>query len=251
MKLLNIYGVGIGALLLGLISTPAMAITIDLFQDVNNPVGNINGTQSVTDLLNDGNPVSLTDSNLDPTGVIGGQRTIAVNNRNSTSTTTLTVNSINQMANFSSSNGVRSDLSITWNGSSFGSNGIDLTDGGTQKFFLLNGSNDLRVDLVFDVTDINGNTSTLSQRIAPSLSDEDGNLISTNKFFGFANFTGNGDFTKASSIKLSSTNTLAGLDMDFAFIETAVPFEFSPSTGLLFVGGLFGISKLKKKLKSC
>ncbi len=246
MKLLNIYSVGIGALFFGLISTPAMAITIDLFNDTDGAF------QTVQDNLADTLPVTDTDTSLTG-GVIGGQRTIQVNKRNGTlptSSSSFTVDPVGQIASFSSSNGIRSDFSITWDGN-FGTGGIDLTDGGTQKFFLLNGSNDLGGNLVFDVTDINGNTSTLSQQIAPSLRDVNSNLISKNEFFGFANFTGNGDFTKARSIKLSSTDTLAGLDMDFAFIETAVPFEFSPSMGLLFVGGLFGIGKLKKKLKSC
>lgn len=249
MKLLNIYSVGIGALLLGLISTPAMAVTIDLFSDVNDKE---NGEQVVIDTASNGIPITDTDTFL--TGVIGGQRTLQVNKRNGSSSlrSLLIVDPSQKNATFSSDNVVRSDFSITWNGN-FGAGGIDLTDGGTQNFFLLNQTNDLGGTLVFNVTDINNNTSTLSQAILPSATDFDDNLIPRNEFFRFANFTGDADLTKASSIKLSSTNTTAGLDMSFALVATsaAVPFEFSPSMGLVFFGGLFGIHRLKKRLKTC
>ncbi len=242
MKLLNIYGVGIGALLLGLISTPAMAVTIDLFSDVEDA----NGFQFVQDDTAGNTPVLNTDTSL--TGVIGGQRTIGVNKRSGIlpgSRNTFIVNEAARNVTFSSDTDVRSDFFITWDGN-YGAGGIDLTDGGTQNFFILDiTSNDLGGTLVFDVTDINGGTRTMSQSF---IAGQTGN-----KFFSFASATGGGDLTKASSIKLSSTNTIAGLDMSFALVDTvaAVPFEFSPSMGLVFFGGLFGVHRLKKRLKSC
>ncbi|MGF1587796.1 MAG: hypothetical protein ACFCU7_00875 [Pleurocapsa sp.] len=242
MKLLNIYGVGIGALLLGLTSTPAMAVTIDLFSDVEDS----NGFQFVLDDTADNTPVFNTDTSL--TGVIGGQRTIEVNKRSGIlpgSRNTFIVNEAAKNVTFSSDTDVSSDFSIAWDGN-YGPGGIDLTGGGTQNFFLLEvTSNDLGANLVFDVTDIDGGTSRISKSVGAGVTGD--------QFFSFASATGGGDLTKASSIKLSSTNTTASLDMRFAFVDTAaaVPFEFSPSMGILFFGGLFGVHRLKKRLKSC
>jgi hypothetical protein len=247
MKLLNIYSVGIGALFFGLISTPAMAITIDLFQNANG------GFQSVSDNnALDSTPVTDTQTfSTGVTGVIGGQRTIQVNKRTgiplSAFASSLTIIPSSKLASFSSADTVTSDFSITWDGN-YGSNGIDLTEGGTQKYFLLDiKTNDLNgtssLPLTFEVQDIGGATSTFSSTIVPG---QKGNTL-----FSFANTSGGANLSQAKYIKLSATDTPESLDMSFAFVGTAVPFEFSPSTGLLFVGGLFGISKLKKKLKSC
>ncbi len=241
MKLLNIYSVGIGALLLGLISTPAMAVTIDLFNDVEGSATR----QSVRDDLLDGLPVTNTDIGL--TGVIGGKRTISVEKLlgEEEDATNFSVRTTAQEAILSSDSGVQPRFSILYDGD-FGASGTDLTAGGTQKSFLVNIiGNDLGANLAFDVTDINNNTSIITQSVAPNTTG--------NTYFRFDRATGSANLTTAKSITFRSTNAPVNLDMSFAFVETsaAVPFEFSPSMGLVFFGGLFGIHHLKKRLKTC
>ena len=46
-------------------------------------------------------------------------------------------------------------------------------------------------------------------------------------------------------------NAPADFDATFDFIESEyIPFEFSPSLGIILCGGLFGIHKLRKRLQS-
>ncbi|HEY9770430.1 MAG TPA: hypothetical protein V6C71_18385 [Coleofasciculaceae cyanobacterium] len=218
-----------------------MAVTIDLFSDVNDQV---DGDQAVIDTTDDSTPV--TDTNTSLTGVIGGQRTISVEKLTGVGedATKFSIRQTTQDAILSSDSGVQPRFSILYDGD-FSAGGTDLTNENTQKSFLVNIlENDLGASLAFDVTDIDNNTSTITQSVAAGATG--------NTFFRFDQATGSANLTTAESITFRSTNAPENLDMRFDFIETsAVPFEFSPSMGLVFFGGLFGVHRLKKRLKSC
>lgn len=51
--------------------------------------------------------------------------------------------------------------------------------------------------------------------------------------------------TSPSNGNFGSSETVA-----FSVSATSVPFEFSPGLGLLTVGGIFGVSRLRKSMKA-
>lgn len=259
MKLLNIYGVGIGALLLGLISTPAMAFSIDFFDSTNvntyNPPFNgatYNGQRVEIGEALDLYPSTDTDTNL--SNVIGGQRTISVTRKaqpaGGSGAISLNVNPTNRTASFDVASQSAGSFSIDWNGN-FGS----------QKNFTAGGLDALEIGVLqvdnngitfnFGLTDGLGNSGVITKTVNSS----------GNARFLYNDIVQNGsnqanlDLTNISSLKFYTSGEPESSDLAFDFIQTinsqAVPFEFSPSMGLVFFGGLFGVHRLKKKLKSC
>lgn len=241
MKLFNLLNLGFSTLLLGLISSPAMgaSITLDSFSDVDN-----DPFQFVQDDSVDGSPVTDTDGATTPlTGVLGGTRTISVSKDSGSNPfdTSLIIDTSLQQASFSSPSATEGSFSITYDGD-FGT-GIDLTNGGANDAFAIDVvTNDLGVTLNFEVFD-GTNTATLAQAIAP--------LETGTTYFSFADFSNQSSLTQAQSITLSSSNEPANLDFEFQVLEsTEIPFEFSPSLGIIFCAGLFGIHKLKRKYQN-
>lgn len=244
MKLLNFINIGFSTLMLGLISSPAMAasITLDSFTDVDetelndDPVSSDPFIQRVDDNVADGTSVSNTDGSL--SGVIGGTRTISVNKTGGRQGTTFLVDSFEgfEKASFSSGDATTGTFSLIYDGDGFG-DGIDLTGGGTNDSFAIDVvTNDLGVTLNFEVFD-GTNTATSSQTVAA------GELGT--KPFPFADFSNQSSLEQAQSVTMYSSGAPAALDFGFQDFR-AVPFEFSPSLGIILCGGLFGIHKLRK-----
>jgi hypothetical protein len=253
MKLLTFGSLGLSVLLLGLAQNPASAITIDVFSDVDD---NDSGEQFVQDTSfgtisppTSNGGVSDTDgSGTALTGVLGGVRTIEVekitpNNSSSKPVSLLIDAGTNERASYSSADGIQGKFSITWNGD-FGS-GIDLTDdnGTEQLYFRIDvPTNDNGVTLNFTVS--NGTTtSTLSRGVAAGTTGS--------VFFDYASFSNPSVLTEATSISLSSDTAPASLDFSVDFFGTAaqVPFEFSPTLGLLTSVGFFGSLEWNKRRK--
>jgi hypothetical protein len=107
----------------------------------------------------------------------------------------------------------------------------------------------LNVNLQFTVTDTQGRSGTISN----------GSISGTgSQYFHFDQISNsNVNLTKAAYLQLTTVNPPRSLDFEFAFVEsvddpnyTPVPFEFTPSLGLILGGGLFGFLRLQSKLKA-
>jgi hypothetical protein len=254
MKVSTIAYLGLSALLLGLMQTPAKGITIDEFSDV---ADDIAGEQSVTDTTQ--NNTAVTDINNNLTGVLGSQRTLSVtktapagNNQGSKSVQ-LAVDptpSIHE-ASYSSSANTTGNFAITWDGDFDGAgtnNYVDLTEGGTKDSFLVRvTTNDLGVTLNFDVTHAN---NTVAHYDIPLAAGTLGR-----RYFPFASFSNPSALQQAKKISLYSSDAPAELDFGFTFFSSeeepvGVPFEFSPGLGMILGGGFLGLNTLRKKMKA-
>jgi hypothetical protein len=241
-------GLAFTGLLLGLTQYPASAITIDLFSDVDDS----SGEQGIVDTtFGDGSVTDIDGSGTLLTDVMGGTRTITVEkltNNSTTRRTELTVFSDDKELVYSSSSSTQGKFTVKWDGSGFGS-GIDLTDqnGLPQNYFHLRVlENDNGVTLNFDVSD-GTTTSTLGGQTL-------GAGVIGDVFFDYDDFSVPSVLQNAKSITLSSSTNPAALDFRLQFFKTrsvnVVPFEFSPSLGLILGGSLFGFLKLRSKFKA-
>ena len=259
-SILLIYGTS--ALLLGTISTPAMGVTIDLFQDVNDTTFNdqyVEVTPSSPTIVND------RDTGLNSNRVIGGERYIQIEKltagtgRNSNAS--LSVNANTQNATSSADVGYTARLTIRWDGTESPINsgeyslggfngsgdpiGVDLTQNNHDSFRLQLISTDKPITLTFTAVDTFGNTGNIDWNVPA-------NTINTPHYFSYSDAS-SVDFTNVRSISLTTSNEQIDTDIQFDFIETAVqpvPFEFSSSLGIIFCGGFFGIHQLRKRLQS-
>ncbi len=241
MKFLPAISLGLSVLILGLSQTSARGFTLDAFSDVDvepfqeafdNTLGD--GGDSVTD----GQTTSLSD-------VIGGTRTIEVEkltNSRSSKSVAGDVDTDTNLFSYSSSTATQGSFSLIWDGN-FSPDESDLTDdGGTQQnFFQVNiESNDLGVTLEFDISD-GTNNSTYQQSI-PAMTT--GPL-----YFPYASFSNPSVLESAQSITLRSISAPAALDLQFSlFAKAEVPFEFSPTLGIIVGGSFIGFNALKKRL---
>lgn len=234
----NVYSLCISALFLGSYQTSAMAFTLDLFTDAQN-----GSSQKVT-LDPDLNQFTGSDTDMLP-GTELGQRTLDLT-ISSTSPTSLGIASL-KVANGKGSINSDSDTFISLAKFTWGSaltTPKDITTGGIDNSFQLNV---LTVDLqgstfTFTVKDEDGDEGSVSQNIS-SIGD---------KYFSYQNFPANVDKTRIRQVSLGITGAPPSFDATFDFIKSAqqVPFDFSPSLGLVCCGGLFGLNKFRKRLKS-
>jgi hypothetical protein len=253
MKISTITYLSLSILLLGLIQTPVKGATIDLFSDVEDDVA---GEQSVKDTSANNSAVNDLDSNL--TDVLGGKRTISVSKtlpKNNSQTAKFAEFTIDptpgtQEASFSATASTAGTFSILWNGDfdGAGSNDyIDLTENGDKDAFQINiTTNDLGVKLKFDVTKTDNTVATYTTDPAITA----GTL--GNFTIPFASFSNSSAFQQAKSIKLSSSSEPTELDFSFTLFQTTkiIPFEFSPSLGIIIGGGFLGLHTLRKKIKA-
>lgn len=246
MKLSTLLIFSASTLILGLVKAPARGLIIDFFNDVDD---DIEGLQFIQDTMKDGAPVTDIDGATIPlTDVIGGIRLLEVNKLTGSSSkrSLLEVDATSNRLDFSSDNNSTGSFSLNWNGDFDGAgsnNFLDLTESGNKKSFLVSVlTNDLGVNLNFEVSD-GTNTAKLTQTLA---SGRTGNV-----YFSFANFTNQTALAQAKSIKLYSSNAPAGLDFSLALIENSeeVPFEFSPSLGIVLSGSFFGFCAIRKRFK--
>jgi len=245
MKLSTISSLGLGALLLGLVQTPAMSINIDLF---NAPA---DGQQSIE--IDGSQPLNYFVNNifdgLDLNNTIGGKREIQLTligrpEKNNNNGTKLTVNpTIIPKISLSTDDELKSRATILW-GRDSGSALGDLTDEGRDNSFELNvKSIDQPVTLNFFVKDTLGNEGTISNSISSS--------NNTSYFFKYS-AANNVEFNSIQYVKLYTSNEPESLDLSFNSITTAqaVPFEFSPGLGIVLSSGFFCFHALKKRWKN-
>ncbi len=229
---------------LGLFQDSAMGFTLDLFNDVDS-----DPDQAVVDnTYNDGGKTLTNGSGAALSNVIGGVRTIEVEKLTNNSTfndVRAFVSTETNIFSYSSSSGTQGSFSITWDGD-FGA-GIDLIDEAEtdQNYFQIDvAQNDLGVTLEFEVSDEatpTPNTSTYQQSIPA------GTLGSI--YFPYASFSDPSVLESAQSITLRSVGAPAALDLDFSVVGTSqnVPFEFSPTVGIVLGGSFIGFKVLKKR----
>ncbi len=258
MKRSTIYSLGLGILLLGLAPTPAMGVTIDLFKSVDQDSSDGNDqpfqgsyvTQRA--IRSSSDTIGEADTNEDSglSDVIGGYRNLSLkvtehNSPGFDAESKLAVDTTVNQAILSTDPGLLPEATITWDGGDdeLGLGGVNLTDGGHDSF-LLDIDTDLEVTFTFNVEDTSSNTGSVSQDITT-----DGQYYFSYNDPGVSAV----DFSSIKSISLVTSNEPDSLDFAYNFIETAVepvPFEFSPSLGIILCGSFFGINKLRKRLQS-
>lgn len=246
---IGFYSLAINGLLLGLHQTSAMAFTLDLFTDANTELvpgvkrQRIETEPFVSSFARD------TDTNLSGTDL--GQRTLELTvNEFAPSRASMQILSIGSTNSYTAS--ISSEAGVTIESAKFtwGSDSTapqDITNGGVDDSLLLDIiSADLSGNTLFTFTfeDSDGDIGSISQNL---ISEED-------IYFPYETLTNNFsnvDQTRIREVSLNITNAPQDFDASFAFVESAVrpvPFEFSPSLGLVFCGGLFGINKFRKRL---
>jgi hypothetical protein len=240
MKRAIVNSFGLGALLLGVVQTPAMGVTIDLFNDVNDLE---DGFQTVFDSSTTSTPVREdTDTSL--SDVLGGQRYIKVETYQKAGGGSqvgglLEVDPVLTIVGFSTGTNVKAHATLRWDGG--GSLNQDLTLGGHNSFRLEVSTIDQYVTLNFKVDDTSTNSGIISKTInAPGT-----------YYFPYSEASGV-DFTSAKSIELYTSAEPTELDFTFDFAQTdidpaTVPFEFSPTLGIILCGGFFAMKNSRKK----
>jgi hypothetical protein len=259
MKRTRILFRSIKILLLVSISTPAKSITIDLFEDVEDQT-NLDQYVGVTKTI-------TTDSDRDTglPGVIGGSRYLQIDRlasgsgRNTDAYLSVDGNSSSSgygTISASADPGYNSKLTILWNGSESGTNpgeyslggfdgngdpiGVNLLADGDNSFTFEALLVDHPITLRFTVTDTFGSSDIIDWNI---------NQPVTNTINNFLFNTTNADYTSVQSISLTSLNEQPNTQIILDELQTAlVPFEFTPSLGIILFGSFFGINKLRKNL---
>jgi hypothetical protein len=253
MKVSTISSLGLGALLLGLAQNPAMGVTIDLFTDsqsVSRTIKPACSSYPCSSVTYSGINES-TFTGLD--AAIGGQRYMKVDipffqpfsysQRNGSRTAYLDINSLTkpEQATLITDPAITASAMFRWDGG--GSLNANLQPNGEDSFKIDILSIDNTVNLVFTVTDTNNRQGTITEQVSSG----------GEQFLKFANISNpEVDFKDIKSVQLATASEPQSLDFEFAFVETAkeVPFEFSPSLGIILSGSFFGFHVLKKKWKN-
>jgi hypothetical protein len=248
MKRSTLLIYGAATLLLGLASTPAMSFDLDLFTDGNatNSFGNPEQQLPISVIKNTSQ--SVTDTDIGLTGVAWGQRRLdlsatAAVAKNGTGDITVT----DGTADISAKSSLTvTSAKFTWG---FDSNTVyqDITDGGMDNALSLDviSSDQGGTDLALKVTDSNGDFGTASALDITAGGVENflySDILTSNSAV---------DLNAIKKIEMNITGAPADFDASFDFIKSAaVPFEFSPSLGLIMCGSFFGFHVCKKRLKS-
>jgi hypothetical protein len=252
MKVSNIAYLSLSVFFLSLIQTPAKSVTIDLFNDVDGTGTRQNASDDTNDGLSATNPDGLT---TPLSNVLGGIRRITVEkltgspDDDGVTKALLQVKTDESLIALSSDNSVQPGFSVLWDGDfddSGSNNYLDLTENGDKNAFQINVTrNDLGLKLNFDVTKAN---NTVASYTSPQIAaGTTGNLT-----FPFASFSNSSAFQEAKSIRMYSSNEAEDLDFSFTLFQTTkiIPFEFSPSLGIIIGGGFLGLHTLRKKIKA-
>lgn len=265
MKISSIYSLAFGILLLGAIPNPAMGFTLDLFNDTESnstfidPPGfafPYDGQQAELNGSNFGGQPLVPSSDPDTglSDVIGGQRTLSVEENNTVATGSpgggtinLKVDTAKEEVSFNVNAGTNGSASILWDGITASDEDLTIDD---QNSFLIS---ILSIDIVsgvtlnFEVTDEFSNSGVISN---PVSSTGNAYFLYDDVMQNPAN-TSNVSFKDARSIEFYTSGEPDDLDFRFDFITSSnVPFEFSPSLGIIIGGGFLGINILRKKLKA-
>ena len=272
MKFLNIKSFAFGALFLGLAQTSAMGFTLDAFTEYNNNDNlgfTVDGQQAqVNGFGGIITPSPDTDTDLNINLVFSGQRTISVSDLNN-SEEDVNFKVFDGNASLSVGSSTIGGAEIIWDGyQGSTANFVDIQelDNGnpTQFSFQINvdsldigddiNENPDELVLGFEIQDTSGNSANITQSITQNVSL--GN--SQSFYFPYQNRVestidngGNVNLQQINYIRFYTDSENVGDDFNFSFIQSSevVPFEFSPSLGLILGSSLFGFLKLQKKLK--
>jgi hypothetical protein len=258
MKRFNIYSLGLGVLLLGLVPNSAAAFTLDLFTSGNSLTGKNNNIpyQKVEVNLEE-NSDSASDLDTSLSNVAWGQRQLDITASSSGLGTAQieVIGGTQTRAKISSQAGVTIDSALfTW-GFDSNTNYLDITDGGTHNVFNLN------------IITIDQNGADIKFRVTDSQGDFGEVIVDNITSNGSKSFAYNDIITNNSAVNLNSIkkvqmevlNAPADFDSQFDFVQSAydpafppaeIPFEFSPSLGIILCGSLFGVYKLRKRLQN-
>ncbi|VEP18340.1 exported hypothetical protein [Hyella patelloides LEGE 07179] len=278
MKIFKIKAIGFSTLFLGLAQTSANAFTLDAFSDANvntgtfyfngSPITTQNGVfQAVSNLPNNATGLYYSDTDSDTglstSSVVGGSRHMTINTVDNSGEAILqTASSTLPDAIGLASDGTPSIATVVWNGS----NTIDFNNLNSDANLNVNltqeGDDSIVVDII--LSDLGGkltlelydgtNFHPYEQDI-PQVDPGNGFPEQT-LYYDFSTYINNGvDVTSIDYIKMTiDSNNQSSYDARFDFIEAAiqpqgVPFDFSPSLGLILGGSLFSFLRLRKKFQ--
>ena len=267
MKISNICSWTIGVLWLGLASNPAMGFTLDLFSETNANTADFyfNGAvlgnfpvdgQEVRvnqDIDPSGYLYKTEDSDMGLTTVEGGNRHIKIDLDSGTNPASFAVGTTaDNVLNLNNNSGTTSIGTIVWNGSSsidFG----DLSIGAALNLDLeKDNDGDDSIGIVVKSADLGGtlnltlhdgtNTYTDTQSI-PVVSS--GN--SQTMYYNFSTYQTEGININSIQYISAQLTSPESSDIELDFLETTreVPFEFSPSLGII-IGSTFLSFKIYK-----
>ena len=257
MKFLNIKSFAFSALFLGLAQTCALGFSLDAFSDFE--TGEIDQFIELPRRAAQNLQVSSTQSSLDNT-VFGGSRTLQL--------TKLDTVQASSKASLSAFDGIaelaspsyQSRAEIIWDGLDGSGNfqNIELEGGNVQDSFkidinLLNiGIGDGNLSLNFEIKDTFNNSATITQSFSSNIDSSQAAYFPYSSRVQDTNNTNNVSLANIDYIRFYTSSENIGDDFTFDLVQTAVqpvPFEFTPSLGLIIGGCLFGFLKLQKKLK--
>ena len=254
MKLLNLKAIAFGTLFLGLAQTSATGFSLDAFTSFESP--NTFQFTTIPAFSSQGTIANDTQSSLDST-VFGGSRTLQLTKLDNILTpNTAIISAFNGVAELSSPS-YKTRAEIIWDGldgsGSFQDIEIDGVD--VQRSFQVNveslniGTGNGNLTLGFEIRDTSGNSATITQDITSDISS------TTSLYFPYQDRVESGgsvNLQQIDYVRFYTEDENVGDDFKFNFIQSSevVPFEFSPTLGLILGGGLFGFLKLKKKFSA-
>ena len=263
----NAYLLVLSAGLTGLTPSAANAFSLDLFDSVDsddeiaeyfnrNPTGNtitypgqiVSINQNISRFGYD-YKFNQTESDSGLTDVIGGARHIKVDATSGSDQVLWEVNDSNNTMKLTTGTNTDPLATIVWNGSSTinfnnlladANLGLDLESGGDNAIGIKVQSADVASEFKLVISD-GINTSSLSKSISSGAQDV---------YFDYESYTTSGvNINSVQYIALNISST-EDLDLELDFIQTAqIPFEFSPSLGILVVLGYGGIQLIRNQHK--
>lgn len=243
----------LSTLFFGLIPTPTLGFTLDLFKDVSSAPGNNAGIQLIDLTWPDTSGENRIDGLVD---VVWGKRSLYLDIASSNPIesqifshgATLAVGTDGNtfgVVDLSSDTSIIASATIDWDGWQSGDSYIDLEENGDDSLVLEVITIDQGVDLKFTITDQFDRVATITETVTNATTSQP-------IFFTYTDASNysNVDFNNVKQIRLDIENTsTTALDFTFDFLETgkAVPFDFSPSLGIFISLSFFAFYSLLKK----
>ena len=254
MKFFTASSLGLSVLFLGLSQNPAKSFTLDAFTSFESP----ETSQFVETQRREPNGTTVNDEqvNLDST-VFGGSRFIQVTKNSGSEVSTVSLDVFNGDTFYgSTSNG---SAEIIWQGNDSSNTPTDITIDGTteQKSIQLDilgldiGAG-INLTLNFELKDTSDNVATISQTFTQDiLSPQTIRFPYQNRVESTSDAGGNISLANIDYIKFYTSNENVGDDFSFDFLQTSqhVPFEFSPTLGIIIGSSFIGFNILRKRSK--
>ena len=250
--------IALSTVLLGSAQTSATGFSLDAFTSFET-----NNFQSVT--VSPFSPQNTVANDLDPSldsTVFGNARTLQIEKLDAgLNLNPISFGSAGGQAGFSVPDGTTAKAEIIWDGFDLSNNGQDIEIDGSdvQRSFQVNiqslnlGNGNGNLDLNFDIRDTSGNVGTLTRNITSNIDTPTSLLFAYRGGFGTESnvVANNVNLQSIDYIRFYTDDENVGDDFTFNFIQSSeeVPFEFSPTLGLILGGSLFGFLKIKKNLQ--